>query len=318
MTSILSLRPSAVVGVSIFLFAFASMGCDSKPEFDGERALRHIQTQVEFGPRVFGMEGYQPTLDWIISQMEGSADAVSPQPFAYTDVHDSTIVWGGTNVVASFNLNPKGGHRVMLVAHWDTRPMADQDPDSTNWDEPVPGANDGGSGVGVLVEIGRLLAEQPPDVGVDLVFLDMEDRGDDLPPEADPAILSNPFAIGSQRFVEENPDYRPRYGILLDMVCDTDLRIPREAYSENNAKSVMDRVWAAADRVGATAFLDEPGGPVVDDHVAFLQQGIPVIDLIHYPFPSTWHTVGDVPSACSAASLQQVGDVLVEVIWGEE
>ena len=289
----------------------------SIPSFDGERALRHVQTQVEFGPRVFGTDGYQRTLDWMIRQLEQTADAVSPQPFAYTDAHDSTKVWGGTNIVASFNLHPDGGRRVMLAAHWDTRPVADQDPDSTNWDQPVPGANDGGSGVAVLIEMARLLAEQPPEIGVDLVFFDLEDIGDDLGPDADSSTVANPFAIGSHRFVEENPEYRPQFGILLDMVCDADLRIPRESYSTINAGSVVDRVWEAAERVGATAFLDEVGGPVVDDHVAFLQRGIPVIDLIHYPFPSTWHTMADVPSACSAESLQQVGDVLVEVVYSD-
>ncbi len=297
---------------------FVGMGCGSKPSFDGERALRHIQTQVEFGPRVFGTDGYEQTLEWMVRQLEATADAVSRQPFSWIDAHDSTKVWGGTNIVASFNLNPEGGQRVMLSAHWDTRPFADQDPDSTNWSTPVPGANDGGSGVGVLMEIARLLAEQPPDIGVDLVFFDLEDIGDNLGPDADSSARANPFAIGSQQFVQENPAYRPQFGILLDMVCDSELRIPREAYSNINAESVVDRVWEAAERVEAAVFLDEVGGPVVDDHLAFLQQGIPVINLVHYPFPSTWHTLGDVPSACSAESLQQVGDVLVEVVWGME
>ncbi len=288
-----------------------------KPIFDGERALRYVHNQVDYGPRVFGTQGYMDTLDWIKRQMEGSADAVSIQPFAHTNVHDSTEVWGGTNIVASFNLNPSGARRMMLAAHWDTRPFADQDPNPANHIRPVPGANDGGSGVAVLVEMAQLLAGQMPDIGVDLVFFDMEDRGDNLDPDADPSTIANPFAIGSQRFVEENPDYRPEYGILLDMVCDADLRIPKESYSNINAKPVVDRVWAAAERVGATAFLNEQGGPVVDDHVVFLQNGIPVIDLIHYPFPSTWHTLADLPTACSAESLQQIGDVLVEVIYGD-
>ncbi len=312
--------PKILAGVVLLLLAVLAvwwMARPSNPVFDGERALRHVFTQVEFGPRVFGTDGYQRTLDWMVRHLEQSADAVSPQPFAYIDAHDSTRVWGGTNIVASFNLHPEGGRRVMLAAHWDTRPIADQDPDSTNWDQPVPGANDGGSGVAVLIEMARLLAEQPPEIGVDLVFFDLEDIGDDIGPDADSSTVSNPFAIGSQRFVEENPEYRPQFGILLDMVCDADLRIPKESYSTINAGSVVERVWEAAERVGASAFLSEAGGPVVDDHMAFLQRGIPVIDLIHYPFPSTWHTLADVPSACSAESLQQVGDVLVEVVYGD-
>ena len=239
------------------------------------------------------------------------------QPFTAPDAHDSTKVWEGTNVVASFNLQPTGGQRVLLAAHWDTRPFADQDPDPAQRSQPVPGANDGASGVAVLLEMARLLHAQPLNVGVDLVFFDLEDLGDDLGPDADTSAAANAFALGSRAFVEANSQYRPQYGILLDMVCDADLRIPQEAFSRINAPHVVERVWAAAERVGATAFVNEPGGPVVDDHVAFLQRGIPMIDLIHYPFPSTWHTTGDVPAACSAASLQQVGNVLVEVLYGE-
>src|SRR5690606_22984696 len=124
-------------------------------------------------------------------------------------------------------------------------------------------------------------------------------------------------AIGSAAFAEAYPAYRPAYGILLDMVCDRDLRIPKEAHSVAYARAVVDRVWAAARRVGADAFVDEPGQAVVDDHVAFLRRGIPVVGLIHTPFPATWHTTADTPDRCSAASLQQVGEVVLEVIYGE-
>lgn len=289
----------------------------SNPPFSGENALALVETQVGFGPRVPGTEGHQAMLDWMIEELGQYADAVNSQPFTYTDAHDSTKVWEGTNVVASFNLNPEEGSRVMLSAHWDTRPFADQDGNPENRSRPVPGANDGASGVAVLMEMASILAQNPPDVGVDLVFFDMEDLGDDLGPAPDTSQATNPFAIGSREFVEANTSYRPQYGILLDMVCDAELRIPKESYSTMHAGQVVELVWEAADRVGADAFLDEEGGPVVDDHIAFLQKGIPVANLVHYPFPATWHTMGDVPAACSAESLQQVGDVLVEVVYAE-
>ncbi len=180
----------------------------------------------------------------------------------------------------------------------------------------MPGANDGASGVAVLIEMARLLHEEPPDVGVDLVLFDLEDLGDYA--TADTTAPHTPFALGSAAFVRANPTYRPTYGILLDMVGDENLRIAKEGYSQANAPRIVEKVWTAAETVGADAFVDAPGGAVEDDHLPFLRQGIPVIDLIQTPFPATWHTTADTPEHVSAASLQQVGDVLVEVIYSEE
>lgn len=181
----------------------------------------------------------------------------------------------------------------------------------------MPGANDGASGVAVLLEIGRLLAERPPDLdaGVDLVFFDLEDLGsgdDGRPPSQ-----KIPYAAGSELFVQANPDYRPEWGVLLDMVGHRDLVLPKEAYSVQSAPAVVRRVWGAASRVGATAFVDRVGWPVEDDHLPFLRRGIPVANVVQTPFPPTWHTTFDTPEHVSAESLQQVGDTLVEVLWGE-
>jgi hypothetical protein len=288
---------------------------ERRPAFSGERALALVEEQVAFGPRIPGSEGHARTLAWLEAALEAHADAVRLHPFTHRDAHDSTRVWEGTNVVASFNLDPEGGRRVMLAAHWDTRPWADQDPDPAKRRQPVPGANDGASGVAVLLEMARLLDEHPPEIGVDLVFFDLEDLGDDTEPGDTAA--ANPFALGSEAFAAAHPQYRPAYGVLLDMVCDRDLRIPKEAYSRINAPEVVERVWAAAARAGAEAFVDEAGGPVVDDHLAFLRRGIPVVDLIHAPFPDTWHTTADTPEACSAESLDQVGGTLVELVYEE-
>lgn len=206
---------------------------------------------------------------------------------------------------------------MLLAAHWDSRPRADRDSDPAKRDEPVPGANDGASGVAVLLEIARILHANPLDIGVDLVLFDLEDLGTSAQVEADSAEARIPFAIGSAAFVRNNPTYRPTYGILLDMVGDRNLRIPKEGYSRAYAPQVVEKVWAAAERVGADAFVDAPGGAVEDDHVPFLRAGIPMIDLIHLPFPDTWHTTADTPDRVSAASLQQVGEVVIEVLWSE-
>ena len=285
------------------------------PAFDGERALEDIRRQVAFGPRTAGSPGHERQLEWMEGLLRPLADSVFRQPFVWVHPEDSTVTLAGTNLVASFGLDPPTSRRALFAAHYDTRPTADRDRDSTGRTYPVPGANDGASGVAVLLELARHLAERPPDdLGIDLAFFDLEDMGSDSAAAA--PIL--PFAIGSEAFVARNPTYRPAWGVLVDMVCDRRLRIPREAYSQARAPRVMDRVWAAARRAGATAFVDEAGGAVVDDHIAFLRAGVPMVNIIHQPFPVTWHTTADLPDACRAESLQQVGQTLLEMLYGEE
>lgn len=165
------------------------------------------------------------------------------------------------------------------------------------------------------MEMARLFGEHPPPVGVDLAFWDLEDAGES---GFDTDSTKRPFALGSAAFVRDNPFYRPAYGILLDMVGDRGLRVPKEGYSQENAADVVARVWEAAARVGAEAFVDEVGPAVFDDHIPFLQRGIPVIDVIQTPFPDTWHTTADTMDRIDAVSLGQVGRTLVELIYGME
>lgn len=306
----LALAVVLVAGVAVVLLLLAR----PMPEFDGERALGLVVRQVAFGPRVPGSESHRQTREFLVETLSEFADRVGQHHFDYTDRRDSSRTIPGTNIIASFNLEPSTGTRVMLAAHWDSRPVADRDPDPANRTLPVPGANDGASGVAVLLEMARLLHVDPPDVGVDIVLFDLEDFGEDVEEDSS---RRNPFAIGSERFAQTYADYRPTYGVLLDMVCDRNLRIPKEANSLAYARPVVDRIWKAASRVGATAFVDERGRAVMDDHIPFLERGIQVVDLIHTPFPPYWHTRADTPEQCSAESLQQVGDVLVEVIYSE-
>jgi Zn-dependent M28 family amino/carboxypeptidase len=165
--------------------------------------------------------------------------------------------------------------------------------------------------VAVLLEAARVLRANPSDVGVDIVLFDLEDMGDEGA-ERDPH-NRDPFCIGSERFLADNPSYRPAFGILVDMVGDRALRIPKEGFSVQHAPHVVEMVWRAARRVGASAFVEERGGAILDDHVPFLKRGIPVVDLIDFDYPH-WHTTGDTPDRCAPESLQQVGDVLLRVI----
>jgi len=302
-----ALVPLAAI-VAVVLLARAGR----PPAFDAARAMADIRRQVAFGPRIPGSPGHAAQLDWMERTLRPLADSVHRQPFIWTHPQDSSLSYRGINLVASFGLHPPRDRRVILAAHFDTRAFADRDPRPEARAYPVPGANDGASGVAVLIEIARLLHQrQPSGPGVDLVFFDLEDAGTDSA-AGGPVV---PYALGSEAFVVRNPGYRPAWGLLLDMVCDRRLRIPREALSNARARELTDRVWAAARRTGATAFVDAPGGAVIDDHVAFLRAGIPMVNIIHQPFPSTWHTTSDLPESCRAESLEQVGRTVVEMVW---
>ena len=283
------------------------------PVFEEARAYALVSEQTDFGPRVPGTAAHDSARVWLQARLGVYADRVVEQQIEIPDPADTTRTFRGTNVVASWQ--PGLRRRILLAAHWDSRPVADNDPDPARRLEPVHGANDGASGVAVLLEIARLLDAQPLQrpIGVDIILFDLEDLGtiDPAVPEGDRV----PFAMGSEMFVLHNPGYRPVWGILLDMVGDTDLRIPKEGYSVQHAPELVDRVWAAARRVGSTAFLDNVGPAIQDDHVPFLRAGIPMVNLIQTPFPDTWHTTSDTPENVSAESLGQVGRVLVDLLW---
>jgi hypothetical protein len=290
-----------------------------RPDFDGQAALAHVERQTALGPRVPGTEAHAAFREMVMGDLRPLADAVGEQPFTYRDRVDTARVWTGYNLVAAFR--PELGRRVMLAAHYDSRPTADQDPDPARRSEPVLGANDGASGVAVLLEMARLFHEAPPPVGVDLVLFDLEDIGTSETQDSSAVDLpggKNPYAIGSEIFAQQNAVYRPAYGVLLDMVCAEGARFPIETHSQMYAPEVVEQVWAAAERAGAMPpFTRERGGAVVDDHIAFLRRGIPVVDVIQQPFPDVWHTTSDTADRCSAETLGAVGRTLVELIYGD-
>lgn len=269
--------------------------------FDGKKALEHIKTQVSYGPRIPSHPtAKQHTLEFI----EGT---ISPLATNMTSQEFSAYGLKGTNLWATFvGKDAKTNRRLMIGAHWDTRPISDQEALEHNRDKPTSGANDGASGVAVMLELARVFAISPPPITVDLVFFDLEDMGN---------INQLPFAIGAKQFVKRNPFYRPSEGVILDMVCDKDLSLPKELYSKRQAPELTNRLWEIAKEQKASVFLNIDGSFVMDDHVPFLEAGIPVVDLIHFPFPDYWHTTRDTADKCSANSLQQVGNVISSLVY---
>lgn len=304
----------ALVALAAFLF---SVGCSDRDtdaaggtavpasRFDAERAHDLLEQQVAFGPRIPGTPGHQRQLEWMTEYLGSRADTVIRQPFTHVAPSGDTLRM--TNLFARFR--PELPERILLVAHWDTRPLADQSPDPAGRASPVPGANDGASGTAVLLELAELFRREPPPVGVDLLLVDGEDYGPDEP---------NMY-LGAKHFARNQPSgYAPLYGVLLDMVGDQSPRFPVEAHSAQYAPEVVRRVWEVAAELGyGEVFVDEPGGYITDDHVPLNQAGIRTVDVIDFDYgPSNrfWHTPDDVPANTSAASLGIVGHVVSELV----
>jgi hypothetical protein len=288
-------------------------GCQSLPvQFDGVQAFRYLEAQCAFGPRNPGSDGYRQCREYLYEMLAGAADTVFYQEFTLPDPTggDSLAL---ANIIARFN--PDAPRQILLGAHWDTRPWADQDPDVSRREEPILGANDGASGVAVLLELARLFHETPPPVGVTLVLFDGEDLGQQGKPRS--------YARGASYFARNLPIPRPEYAIVLDMVGDVDLNLPIERYSYEQHPDLMRRLWRQAKELELTAFVQQLGNRVFDDHVPLWEEArIPAVDIIDFQYPNFtanyWHTHQDIPQNCSPVSLQQVGTLLVHHIYGLE
>jgi hypothetical protein len=274
-------------------------------EFDGERAYGYVQQQVAFGPRIPNTAGHERTGDWILERLRATADTVVVQGFAHVTRHGAVLHL--KNFLARFR--PSAAARVLFLAHWDTRPRADRSANLGAQRLPVPGANDGASGVAILLGVADALKAKPPSpaVGVDLLFVDGEDYGD----FAD----SSEVLIGSRYFAaHQPPGYAPLFAVLFDMVGDKDLDIYYEGNSQAVAPEVVDRVWRAAHDLGYGGyFLPGVKHTLIDDHVALQRAGIHAIDVVDFDYPY-WHTTDDTIDKVSAASLQVVGDVAVALV----
>lgn len=272
------------------------------PDFDENLAFQYLEKQVAFGPRVPNSTAHEECKKFLVNEISKYADAVNVQEFTHSYLGKTFNL---SNIIASFNL--KSGFRILLCAHWDSRPYADEEKEASKKVMPVQGANDGASGVAVLLEIARVLKNNPPPIGVDIIFFDGEDYG--LSGD-----LEN-FCIGSKHFAKNKPpNYNPQFGILLDMVGDKDLQIYKEGNSVRYAPDVVNYVWGIARELGIHEFKDEIKYDVYDDHIPLNEVGIRTINIIDFDYPY-WHTTEDTPDKCSPESLDKVGTVVLNVIY---
>lgn len=283
-----------------------------KPDFSGDSAYNYVQKQVDFGPRVPGTKEHAKCAQFLYTELKRFADNVIMQQGQATTFDNNNITI--KNIIGEFN--PEAARRIMLYAHWDTRPFADED--SKDKDKPILGANDGGSGVGVLLEVARQLSIKKPDWGVDIIFFDAEDWGSPT--------VEDSYCLGSQ-FWGKNPhkkDYTADYGILLDMVGAPDATFLMEGISKQIAPQILEKVWTTANSLGYYGkFLYREHGGITDDHYyVYKYTNIPSIDIIHITpggtFGDFWHTHNDNMSVIDRSTLQAVGETLLKVIYSEK
>lgn len=280
------------------------------PAFNADSAYTYVKRQTDFGPRVPNTAPHDATAAWLSSELKRHGAEVTEQK-ADLRAFDGTIL-KSTNIMGSFN--PGMDNRLLLLAHYDTRPWADEDPDDSNHKKAIDGANDGASGVGVLLEAARIFGQQNPETGIDILFVDSEDYGT----EGD----DTSWALGARYFAENpiKPGYRPAEAILLDMVGGKGAVFPAEYFSRQAAPGLDDAFRAAAARAGhGDMFPRNYGGAVTDDHVELIKQGIPAIDIIDYRvnegFCPTWHTMADNIDNIDKESLRAVGETLLHFIY---
>ncbi len=293
------------------------------PDFSPDSAYAFAEAQCAFGARTMNSEAHRRCGEWIMRKFREYGMSVEAQD-ADIKGYDGTVLHC-RNIMARFR--PESPGRILLCAHWDSRPWADNDPDSANWRKPVMAANDGASGVAVMLEVARLLkSDTTLRMGIDFVCFDAEDWG--TPQWAEAQDDADTWALGAQYWAEHLPQgYGACYGIVLDMVGGEGARFYQEGVSKQYASGIVDKVWRTASQIGYGSFFPmSTGGYVTDDHVPVNEKaGIACIDIIpYYPdcrqssFGPTWHTVNDTMEHIDRNTLKAVGQVLVQVLWSEE
>ncbi len=274
------------------------------PSFDGERAMADIRTQVEFGPRVSGRPGHTKCLEWMDGRLRSLGWTPERQEYRlWVPALEDSLDF--TNLLV--RISPGKEPRILFGAHWDTRPWSDEESDPALAEMPVPGANDGGSGVAALLELARLFAESPPPVGVDLAFFDAEDLGRPT--------RSLEYCLGSRYMVEHWTGTPPNYVLVLDMVGSPTVDFGRDTVSHGAFPAWNELVFGVARARGYLEFNPDRTYTVYDDHIPFLQAGVPSTVLIGFDDPN-WHTQKDRPEFLSGERLRRVGEVCLEIVYG--
>lgn len=285
------------------------------PAFNADSAYQYVQQQVDLGPRHPGSEGHRLAKAYLIGKLAEAAGerSVFAQHFTHQGYEGDTLKL--SNIIAAFN--PTASDRIMLCAHWDTRPRADED--SVDQDKPILGADDGGSGVAVLLELARLFKNNPPPIGVDIILFDGEDYGKQGQMDR--------YFLGSRYWANNPPvkGYSPRFGILLDMVGGENAQFPKEKNSLRFAPALVNEIWQIADGKGySNTFVNREGVGISDDHVVINRiLRIPTIDIIRHranedgtaQFAPYWHTHDDNMDVIRRETLESVGEVLAELVY---
>lgn len=275
------------------------------PAFDSTRSYRYLKEQCDLGPRNPGSEGHARAIAYFQKHFAALGFPARLQKFVHKDKTDGHPV-PLTNVLVTVKGRDAKAPGIILCAHWDTRPRADQDPNPHVQQRPIVGANDGASGVAVLMELANAFRKRPPARTVHLVLFDGEDYGH--------SGSLDEYFLGARHYADSLPVPRPAYAVLLDMVGDKELSLPMERNSLSQHPDLVKKIWERARTLGLDAFKPQPGHVVYDDHVPLMAKGLPAVDIIDFDYPP-WHTQGDTPDKCSAHSLGVVGRLVSSLAY---
>ncbi len=294
------------------------------PSFNEDSAFLYVKKQVDFGPRVPNTKEHDSCGAWLAKELAKYGFDTIVQRGKVRAFTGNVL--NMQNIIGQYNKAAK--ERIMFCAHWDTRPFADRD--TINKNKPIDGANDGASGVGVLLEVARQISLKHPNIGVDIIFFDTEDYGAVKVSETmqDLSSMTDSWCLGSQYWCKNPPipNYNPKYGILLDMVGAKNAIFPKDAVSRHYAGGLMNKVWSAAQNLGyGNYFVNQLSGALTDDHTYINEMTtIPVIDIIHYipngnygDFGKFHHTHADNMEIVDKTTLKAVGQVMLHVIYQE-
>ncbi len=302
------MRYTAVCAISLGMTIIGCGGRVTPPAFDGTRAFGYLDQQTSLGPRVPGTLAADQCREYMLAHFRALTPQVDTQLFSFVDPYSARTI-PLVNVMARFRGLEAGTQPILLIAHWDSRPRTDYHSDQSRSGEPLLGANDGASGVAVLMELGNLFTSKPPACDVVVLLTDGEDWGKEGDVEY--------YLLGSKHFASRGIRGHYRFGIVIDLIGDRDQQIYREAFSDQFDRPLNDMVWETARELGITTFRDTVRHTVTDDHLPISAAGVPTIDLIDFDFPY-WHTEQDTPDKCSAEALANVGRVLAEIAYNRD